>query len=246
METMTDKERSFGLGANISAPSQQSLKIHHLSHDLRGPLNSILGFAELLLEGIEGPLSEVQKTDITAIYQSARSLLQLINNIVDLSKLEANQIIIDVKAVDLRQVTQSVLEANPLEAIEIVVNMPDTLPLLRGDRTRIEQMISNLIRFAAKLKKKGHIDLVLEPDGETVTIQVAAKEVVIPPEQLDELFELVVKVDPAGRSELGRGGLILPLARGLAEKHEGQMSVESEAGIGTTFYLRLPVYEETQ
>lgn len=94
---------SLKLQKHASDPARQPLEIYHLSHDLRGPLNSILGFAELLLEEIEGPLNETQHADVSAIYQSAQNLLHLINMMVDLSKLEANRLKLDFKAVNLAE-----------------------------------------------------------------------------------------------------------------------------------------------
>src|SRR6185503_13419133 len=111
-EATPASHHSFALQKKVADPSQQPLEVYHLSHDLRGPLNSILGFAELLLEGIEGPLNETQQADMTAIYQSAQNLLYLINTLVDLSKLEANHLIFDFKSVDLNQIIEGMVTSD--------------------------------------------------------------------------------------------------------------------------------------
>src|SRR4030095_11379092 len=109
-ETKPQPEKSFALQKEAVHPSHQPLQLYHLSHDLRGPLNSVLGFSELLLEGLEGPLNEVQIEDITAIRQSATTLLNLINVVVDLSRLEADRLVLTFKLVELEPVIAKVLE----------------------------------------------------------------------------------------------------------------------------------------
>lgn len=224
--------------------SQQPLEVYHLSHDLRGPLNSMLGFTELLLEGIEGPLNDVQMEDIAAIRQSAQNLLHLINNLVDLSKLEADKVTLTLEAVDLADV---ILKTRDHKArvtrptpLELIVNIPAPLPPVRGDRDRIEQMISNLLSFMFQIKNDGQIDISATHDEQNITVRVAAAGAFLPADELAGLFDLTVKVDAAGRSKLGQGGLTLPLVQRLAQKHQGRLWVVSEANVGTAFYLELP------
>lgn len=246
-EATPDPPHSFALQKKMTDPSRPPLEIYHLSHDLRGPLNSILGFAELLLEGIEGPLNEMQQTDLAAIYHSAQNLLHLVNTVVDLSKLEANRLIFDFGPVDLPQVIYKIATfdfgtAMPTQ-VEVVADQTQTVPPVRGDRNRIEQMIRSLLRFAFKVKKKGQITLAAHSDAREVTLEVALGDIKLLPEDLAELFELNVKVDASGRSELGRGGLELPLARYLAEKQHGRIRVEHKNDTDLTFYISLPVQE---
>ena len=141
-------KKQFVLSPQMSDPSRQPLEVYHLSHDLRGPLNSILGFSELLLEGIEGPLTEYQEADITAVYQSAQNLLSLINNLVDVSKLEAGRLKLDFGAVDVEGVVQNILSfdfgPNKPEQVELISTITEALPPVRGDRDRVEQMIMSL------------------------------------------------------------------------------------------------------
>jgi signal transduction histidine kinase len=232
-------------GANSS---RRPLEVHHLSHDLRGPLNSVLGFAELLLEGVEGPLNEHQEADITAIYHSAKNLLRLINTLVDLSKLEADRLKFEFGAVDLNQVIQNILNfdfgSNKPGQVKLVANLPEEGLLLRGDRDRVEQMIMSFVLFGFKRQRTGQTRLETAHSKQEGVVKVHLNSLTLSQEQLDELFELVVHVDPAGRSELGVGGLELPLTRALAQKHHGRVWVESNQDSGTTFCLSLPVYDQ--
>ncbi len=241
-------KKSFVVSEKMSDPSRQPLEVYHLSHDLRGPLNSILGFSELLLEGIEGPLTEYQEADITAIYQSAQNLLRLINELVDLSKLDADRLKFDFSPVDVETVIQSILSfdfgPNKPEQVELVSLVTEALPPIRGNQDRVEQMIMSLVRFGFKKMKTGQVMIKAESKDKLVIIQVVLGGVALSTEVMSELFELVVHVDSAGRSELGPGGLALPLAQGLTEMHNGEVRVEQDEINGTTFYLQLPVYEQ--
>ena len=239
-----ETNKNFVVSPKSSGVSQP-LEVHHLSHDLRGPLNSILGFCELLLEGIEGPLTENQEADIAAIYQSAQNLLRLISSVVDLSKLEAGRLSFDSIEVDLGSILEKIMSfdfsTTKPEQVELIVSLPETLPPVQGDAGRIEQMVMNLVRFAFKVQRTGAVMLTANHNDQAVTVQVSIPQLVLTPEKVAELFDLAVHVDAAGRSELGIGGLELPLTRGLVKAHHGQVRAESEAGIGTTLYLTLPL-----
>jgi len=238
----------FSLQKQAADPSKQPLEIYHLSHDLRGPLNSILGFTELLLEGVEGPLNEVQHEDIAAIRQSALNLLQLINAVVDLSKVESNKLTLNIGLVQLHDLVARVLKAQAVtsRAGQVTARIPEALPPVWGDPDRIEQMILSLVTFALKAPNPGPVEIAVSHDDQAATVQVGAAELELPAEQLAELFDLRGNIDSSGRSELGKGGLTLPLVQALAQKQQGQVWVESRAGLGTIFYLKLPLRQSQQ
>lgn len=225
--------------------SRQPLKVHHLSHDLRGPLNSILGFTELLLEGIEGPINDIQSEDLTAIRQSAKNLLRLINNMVDLSRLADDRLILNSEAVDLNAAINKVI-SDIQSGPEIITNLPATLPPVRGDSERVEQMVASLINYACKINPQGKITVGVKHDDTQALAQVVVNNVWLPSKQIEELFELAVHIDAAGRSELGAGGLDLPLTLHLAQKHQGQAWVENQDQIGAIFFLKLPIHQQRQ
>jgi signal transduction histidine kinase len=246
-EATSASRHSFVLQKQGADPAQQPLEVYHLSHDLRGPLNSILGFTELLLEEVEGPLNEIQLADITAINHSAQNLLYLINTLVDLSKLEADRVIFDFTAVDLNRVIENIaasdFSATKPEQVEFVANLAQASPPVAADRDRVEQMIKSLLKFTFKLKKKGQILLTLHSNADQVTLNLEVADVVLPNTEQAELLDLMVKVRPTGRSELGRGGLDLPLVRYLAEKQHGRVWVENKNNTTLTFYISLPRHE---
>jgi signal transduction histidine kinase len=245
-----EKVHSFSLQTQMADPSRQPLEVYHLSHDLRGPLNSILGFTELLLEGVEGPLNDIQQEDIAAVRQSAQNLLQLINTVVDLSKLEANKLTLTFGPVQLHDVVPRILKAQTAagwpDQLRLAARISGSLPPVWGDPDRVEQMVLSLVAFALKIQSSGQIEITVTHDDQAVTVQVTATDVVLPPEHVAELFELSVKIDSSGRSELGKGGLTLPLVQQLAERHQGQVWAESWAGLGTAFYLKLPLRQINQ
>ena len=246
-ETESSTAKSFALQKQTLNPSRQPLQLYHLSHDLRGPLNSVLGFAELLLEGLEGPLNEVQIEDITAMRQSATALLNLINTVVDLSRLETERLILAFKPVNLELAVARVLELGEASAktgqVKLVTDIPETMPRLWGDPDRTEQVILHVINFILKRKSGGQICLLVQHEQKMATIKIGVDEVITSPEEMGELFELGVHVDSVGHSSLGKGGLTLPLAYGLAQKQKGKLWVESQEGAGTSFYLQLPLHQ---
>lgn len=236
---MESSTPSFVLTDNSNG---QQLAMHHLAHDLRGPLNSVLGFSELLLDGIEGELNEYQQADILAIYQSAQNLLRLINNVVDLSRLEANLLTLTLDSLPLPPILEDVLAFNfgstKSDTIRLVGNFPSDLPPILGQRDRVQQMILGLVRFACKTQTT-QVTLTATPDDEFVTIQVHAGAELLTPQVLTEMFELRVTIDSTGHSKLSRGGIELPLIRGLAQAHQGEVWAESSAEYGTSLYLKL-------
>jgi signal transduction histidine kinase len=248
---MTDaapaRPHTLALQKQLSGPSRQPLEVYHLSHDLRGPLNSILGFAELLLEGIEGPLNETQHADISAIYQSAQNLLHLINTVVDLSKLEADRLTFDPKKIDLSEVIEAALP-NIIVAEaghpELVNQISPTLPAVWADRERVVQMLKSLLKFAFKATKKGPITLTARNEATEVILRLEMTQAGQIQSDGTDLFELMVNVDPTGRTSLGRGGLELPLVRALAEKQRGRVWAESH-GDALIINTSLPADETT-
>ncbi len=238
---------SFTVNTQVG-PSRPPLEVYHLSHDLRGPLNAVLGFCELMLEEIEGPINDIQRADLTAIYQSALNLLTLISNMVDLSKLEADRLTCDFAPVEIKPVIDEIVanDLGPLKSdqpVQLVAYLPPTLPPIWADRERVRQMLKGLLRFAAKQQQKGDIHLTALREEGMVTFRVDITAPHLPPEEVEELFDLAVHVDSAGRTELGRGGLDLPLARLLAEKHQGRAWARRQKNGRLGLYVSLPVHK---
>jgi signal transduction histidine kinase len=224
--------------------SRHPLEIHHLAHDLRGPLNSILGFSDLLLQGIEGPLNEIQTEDIAAIYQSAQKLLTLINTLVDLSKLQADRVSLEFAVVDVAELLATILAydfgTNKSSDLSLALQPAPGQVYLWADRERLAQIVLGVLRYIFSQKRSGEVRLTAENEGSSVRLRISAAGLFLPPGQLAQLFELGVAIDATGRSELGPGGLELPLVRALAERLGGQVGVESNPNQGIIFTLQFP------
>lgn len=223
---------------NNQTITEHPLEVHHLAHDLRGPLNSILGFTELLLDGIEGPLNEYQLADISAINQSARNLLYLINTVVDLSKLEANGLTVSPNAVDLAQVIYKVVHADfgtiKPATVQLAVDLPDNLPQVQGQSSRVEQMLTAVLRFAFR-KQADTIALTTIYDAQTVRLDIVVRPYCL--DNCETVFRPIATIDNNGHSHLGPGGVDLPLVYQLAKVQHVAVQAERLQNEGTKFSL---------
>ncbi|GAB4457409.1 MAG: hypothetical protein Kow0031_38320 [Anaerolineae bacterium] len=227
--------------------SYQPLQPHHLAHDLRGPLNSMLGFTELLLDGIEGPLNDIQTEDLTAMWHSAQNLLNLINAYVDLSRLNAGQLNLESSPVHpgdaLRMVVKELSATEAAANVTFEVVIPENLPSVAGDFNRVVQTIKLPAQFLVEALGHGTISVGVDTAGNGVEFTLLAAAVSLPPAEFTELFEQTVRVDAAGRARLSAGGIYLPLAYQLALALNGRLSVSSSPETGTAFSLSLPLFQ---
>lgn len=218
----------------------------NMSHELRTPLNSIIGFSRVILKGIDGPLTDLQEQDLTAIYNSGTHLLELINNILDLSKIEAGKMELAFEEIDLSDIIEGVIST----AVALIKDKPKVklrhsiapdLPLIIADATRIRQVLLNLISNAIKFTKEGYIKLNATHDARFVTIKVTDSGAGIPADKFDVLFQEFEQVDGSSTRTVGGTGLGLPITRHFVELHDGRIWVESEIGVGSTFAVQLPI-----
>ena len=135
----------------------------NMSHELRTPLNSIIGFSRVMLRGIDGPLTDMQQTDLTSIYNSGQHLLGLINNILDSSKIEAGKMELAIESVNLNDIAKTVMSTAIAlvkdKPVRLEQDVPQDLPTVMADQTRVRQIILNLVSNAAKFTEKGSIRL---------------------------------------------------------------------------------------
>jgi GAF domain-containing protein/DNA-binding response OmpR family regulator len=217
----------------------------NMSHELRTPLNSIIGFSRVILKGIDGPLTEVQRTDLQAIYDSGQHLLSLINNVLDLSKIEAGRMEIIFEDMDLREIIEGVMSTAVAlvkgKPVELQQSIAPDLPTVRGDPRRIRQVLVNLVGNAAKFTEEGFIHVRAEASPTEVTIAVADSGTGIQPDKLGTIFEPFMQVDASTTRRAGGTGLGLSITRYFVEMHGGRIRVESRPGEGSTFYVMLPV-----
>ncbi len=217
----------------------------NMSHELRTPLNSIIGFSRVILKGIDGPLTEMQKTDLQAIYESGQHLLGLINSILDLSKIEAGKMELSFEPCNLKDVIRTVMSASVAlvkdKPVELLQDVPDNLPGIIADAQRIRQVLLNLLSNAAKFTDHGFIRLRARYDEERVIISVEDTGIGIPRESWDKVFEKFTQVDSSSTRRYGGTGLGLPISREFVRMHGGDIWLESVVGQGSTFYVSLPI-----
>lgn len=218
----------------------------NMSHELRTPLNSIIGFSRVILKGIDGPISELQKQDLTAIYNSGQLLLRLINDILDLAKIESGKMKLAFDEIELTDIIAGVMATAAAlikDKPEIVLkqSIPIDLPPIIADGTRLRQVFLNLLSNAAKFSEKGHIELAASHAGRWVTIKVSDSGLGIPADKFDVIFQEFEQVDGSSTRAVGGTGLGLPISKRFVEMHGGQMWVESELSVGSTFTVRLPI-----
>jgi signal transduction histidine kinase len=220
-----------------------------ISHELRTPLNTIIGFAKFMLNGGAGPLTDLQRTDLSAIYSSGQHLLDLVNDILDLSKIEAGEVTLNKELLDFHEIAAGIMSSAIAlvgdRPIELKEEIDPNLPAVYADRQRVRQIILNLVSNAAKFTEEGYIALRVKPttdDGKPYALCIVEDTGIgISREDMPIVFEAFRQVDSSSARRAQGTGLGLPISRRLAELHGGRMWVESEAGTGSTFYFTLPL-----
>lgn len=225
----------------------KSLFLANMSHELRTPLNAILNFAEFIAGGILGPVNEQQLEALNKVINSGDHLLGLINDILDLTKIESGMMELFVEEVDLNEEVEQVLETvsglSRADGVELVTDVDPQLPQIAGDRRRIRQILLNLLSNALKFTAEGSVTLHGHVEGDKVVFVVEDTGVGIA--EADQA--LVFQSFRQGKEGLQKGsstGLGLPISKFLAEAHGGALWLTSTLGGGTTFYVSLPL--ETQ
>ena len=216
-----------------------------MSHELRTPLNAIAGYAELLRLGLRGPVTPEQIEDLDRITRSERTLLSLINDILNFARLEAAKVKFASERVALRALLNDMetLVAPQLRAKQLRFHVGDCDETLaaQGDADKVRQIILNLLSNAVKFTPAaGEISLACTADGDTVRVSVRDTGVGIPEEKLHVVFEPFVQLDRSLTSVAEGSGLGLAISRDLARGMGGDLVAESSVGVGSTFILSLP------
>ncbi len=221
----------------------------NMSHELRTPLNSILGFADVILEGLDGPLTPNMSSDLMLVQKNGQHLLHLINDVLDMAKIEAGRMNLSpekVKVYDIiEEVTNitSTLASEKHLALFIETDSDQTVEIF-ADRTRLRQVMINLVNNAIKFTEKGRIAIrLVKKDEEHVLITVKDSGIGIPPDKLEVIFQEFTQVDTSATRKAGGTGLGLPISRRLVEMHGGLLWAESSgvSGEGSTFFVELPM-----
>jgi PAS domain S-box-containing protein len=220
----------------------------NMSHELRTPLNSILGFADVILEELDGPLTENMNNDLKLIQKNGQHLLHLINDVLDMAKIESGKMNLAIEKFNLHEIIEEVTSiTSPLASEKnlalFVEPESDREVDINADRTRLRQVMINLVNNAIKFTEKGRIAILVTREGDHVLIRVKDTGIGIPPEQLEAVFQEFVQVDTSTTRKVGGTGLGLPISRRLIEMHGGRLWAESSNvnGEGSSFYVVLPI-----
>jgi signal transduction histidine kinase len=220
----------------------------NMSHELRTPLNSILGFTDVMLEGIDGELTETMDNDLHLIQRNGQHLLHLINDVLDMAKISAGKMNLSLERFKVQDLLDEVLDISSSLAAEkklllAVEKDSDRMVEISADRTRVRQVMLNLVGNAVKFTDRGGVNIRTETKGEKVLIRVSDTGMGIPKEKLGLVFQEFTQVDTSATRKVGGTGLGLPISQSLVKMHGGRLWAESSGvpGEGAAFFVELPL-----
>jgi len=227
----------------------KSVFLASMSHELRTPLNSIIGFTGIILQGMAGEVNEEQRKQLTMVKNSGSHLLSLINDLLDISKIEAGKVELSLEEFRLDDVVREVVEAfSPAvskKGMELTMQVPEDMTLV-SDKRRIKQVLMNLVSNAVKFTDQGSVQIVARvPEGETLETRVIDTGIGIKKEYMDKLFQPFQQIDVSLTKRHEGTGLGLYLTKKLVVLLGGNISAKSEYGRGSEFSFTIPLqYEE--
>jgi signal transduction histidine kinase len=219
----------------------------NMSHEFRTPLNAILGYTSMLLKGVAGQLTPIQRDNLTRVDSNSRHLLSIINDILDISRIEAGRMPLHLTEFKLPElIAEVVAEVEPIIArakLDVLADVPASLPALRSDRPKVKQIVLNLLTNALKFTSQGRVKVSARsvPETREVAIAVADTGIGIDPSDQAKIFEDFQQADNSSTRQYGGAGLGLAICRRLAGMLDGHISLESRLGEGSTFTLTLPL-----
>ena len=222
-------------GQELAAASRHKSEfLANMSHELRTPLNAVLGYAELIQDGIYGDVPAKMHDVLERIQQNGRHLLGLINDVLDLSKIEAGQLTLSPVDYSMRELVLDVVErdrgACRREEAGAEVDVPADLPRGRGDERRLTQVLLNLVSNAIKFTEAGSVSIRAKVEDGSFLVAVTDTGVGIAPEDRERIFEEFQQVDSSSTRKKGGTGLGLAIARRIVELHGGRIWVEFDPG----------------
>ena len=232
------------------ADKHKSEFLANMSHELRTPLNAILGYTELILDGIYGDVPETIEEVMIRLEKNGRHLLNLINDILDISKIEAGQLTLNLENYSMGELIETVHTA--VEALAAEKNLvlkliiDDDLPLGRGDEQRIAQVLMNLIGNAIKFTEEGGVSVAATTSENSFLVTVSDTGKGVSTADMNVIFKEFQQVDGSSTREKGGTGLGLSIAKKIVEMHGGRIWVESEETRGATFRFTIPIWAENR
>jgi signal transduction histidine kinase len=216
-----------------------------MSHELRTPLNAILGFTEMIIDELYGPVPQALKEPLDDVQVNGRHLLRLINDVLDLAKIEAGRMelaLVEYSAQELVASVRASLRSLAAEkGLEFTTEVPDDLPVACGDGGRLTQCLMNLAGNALKFTRAGKVAIGVAQEDETLVYRVSDTGIGIAPEEIDNVFAEFRQIDATVTRHFGGTGLGLSITKKFVEMHGGRIWVESELGKGSTFFFRVPL-----
>jgi signal transduction histidine kinase/DNA-binding response OmpR family regulator len=228
------------------ADEMKSRFLSNMSHEFRVPINTILSLAYLLLERADGELTAEQDTQVSFIRKAAEDLAELVNDLLDLAKIEAGKITVrpsEFHVTTLFATLRGMLRPLLLnESIDLVFDAPADLPVLYTDESKVSQILRNFISNALKFTERGNVRVSarLAPTGDAIVFAVADTGIGIAPEDQETIFEEFTQLENALQSRVKGTGLGLPLCKKLATLLGGSIAVDSKVGVGSTFSVVIP------
>lgn len=222
----------------------KSRLVANVSHDLRTPLNAIIGYTQLLSDGVYGPVHEDQASALEGVQRNAGDLLKMVNDILDLAKMESGKMPVAVAPVEISLLIKEILsEIKPLsdrKGLSLQYRLQDALPIIESDGIKVKQILVNLLSNAIKFTDRGEITVIAKDRGERKGIEIAVRDtgVGIQAEALSKVFEVFYQIE--GMDKPKGSGLGLAIVEDLAHLLQGEIQVDSEHGKGSTFTLFLP------
>ncbi|NER86110.1 ATP-binding protein [Moorena sp. SIO3A2] len=215
------------------------------SHELKTPLNGIIGIAESLIDGATGKLSQSTASNLSLIVSSGKRLTQLVNDLLDFSALKHKQINLRIKPVGMREITEVVLLlSRPLvvnKNLQLINQVSSSIPPVDADENRLQQILYNLVGNAIKFTERGTIKVSAEVVNSYLKITVSDTGIGIPPDKLDRIFEAFEQGDGSINRKYGGVGLGLAVTKKLVQLHGGDIDVESTPNLGSQFSFTLPI-----
>lgn len=259
---LNERTRLMGLleRANKDLRELDKLKstfLANMSHELRTPMNAIIGYTDLLIDGVDGPINEDQEKSLNKVATNARHLLQLINDVLDISKIEAGKIKINPKELDLQWLVASITSTfepqMKKKGITLSVDIPEGLPLVYGDEDRVKEILINLLSNAIKFTHEGGITISarisergVKPGDPPLFMEICVQDtgIGIKEDDIGKIFDKFVQADLTTVRQYEGTGLGLSIARGLVSLHKGIIWVTSKVGEGSRFCFTLPIRKE--